>query len=523
MLLPRLSLVLPLLALVVLLALQPGDALHPAAAERLDPPDAPALARSAWPICHHDIWCSDSTPQPGLASASGARVQLLADLFNVTELADPISLVMEASGKALWGSTVSEILRVGVDTAPSAAKGLHVLARTPHNISFQFHGAYSLLSKANIYYASGADSIEAYAISTAEVDGDGETDGGGGSAETIKHVASYQLPHAQSDEHVVGLSILSDGWLAVSTSRGRVQALAPDLAAGSDILQLPGQDVVALPSHMVSNSFAVDSQDNIYVVTSLHQHSIAYSAADHTLKIRWSTQYSSGQDPWFFGRLGPGSGSTPTVFGPNGEYLVITDGQTPMRLLVFNTSDGSLAAAAPVNFVAEAEGRAGASDGNSTSEQSVVAYGNRVAVVNNWFPATAAALECERAAAHRGNEWLSHICPAVLGEAAYGVAQYELVVSPEGVATLARTWLNTEVSCTSSIPVLSRPDNTLFCLGKSTDGTFTIEALDWLTGAHRFAVPLGRGLQFNSLYAGTEIGSQKDIIMGTMAGILRVH
>lgn len=88
---------------------------------------------------------------------------------------------------------------------------------------------------------------------------------------------------------------------------------------------------------------------------------------------------------------------------------------------------------------------------------------------------------------------MQHICPAVLGEAANGVAQY--TVDP-GTCAVTRTWVNADVSCTSAIPVLSLPDNTAYCLGKRGQ-LFTIEALDWLTGQSLFHVPLGDGLQYN--------------------------
>jgi len=51
---------------------------------------------------------------------------------------------------------------------------------------------------------------------------------------------------------------------------------------------------------------------------------------------------------------------------------------------------------------------------------------------------------------------------------------------------------------------------------------YTIEAMDWNTGRSLFYVPLSSSLLANSLYAATEIGTENDIVMGTLSGILRV-
>ncbi len=73
-----------------------------------------------------------------------------------------------------------------------------------------------------------------------------------------------------------------------------------------------------------------------------------------------------------------GVGSSPTIVGRNGspELVVVTDGELPMNIRFFKTSDGSPCGAKAVTF-----------DGlrNTTSEQSVVVAENRALVVNNWW------------------------------------------------------------------------------------------------------------------------------------------
>lgn len=100
-----------------------------------------------------------------------------------------------------------------------------------------------------------------------------------------------------------------------------------------------------------------------------------------TLSSKWNTVYSS-IDPSteVIGRLGSGSGATPSLMGrlnsPEGLYVVITDDSTLMNLVVFDSLTGEEMDRAPVNF----------GDPNMTeslSEQSVLTMNNRLVVVNN--------------------------------------------------------------------------------------------------------------------------------------------
>lgn len=68
----------------------------------------------------------------------------------------------------------------------------------------------------------------------------------------------------------------------------------------------------------------------------------------------------------FWGRLGPGCGTSPTVVGPSGvaEYVVITDGESPMNILFYDVKTGALAGKQTVTF-------GGATGGNSTTGESI--------------------------------------------------------------------------------------------------------------------------------------------------------
>ena len=110
----------------------------------------------------------------------------------------------------------------------------------------------------------------------------------------------------------------------------------------------------------------------------------------------------------------------------------------------------------------------------------------------------------------------------MFGKHAFGVQQFELVSDSDGASWSVR-WSNIEVSCTSSIPVLStRVSYECFLPGSRREKTFTLESVDWDSGKSLWHKALGHSLAWNSQYAGTEIGTYDDVIMGTLTGILRV-
>ena len=127
--------------------------------------------------------------------------------------------------------------------------------------------------------------------------------------------------------------------------------------------QIPGVGEVTLPDHFVSNSIALDgTAGGVYVCTSKSMTRLQWDLSSLTVSLDWITDYGSGKDDWFYGRLGPGCGTSPTIMGPSGkpEYVVIADGESPMNILFYDASSGALAGKHPVLFN-------GATGGNSTT------------------------------------------------------------------------------------------------------------------------------------------------------------
>ena len=172
------------------------------------------------------------------------------------------------------------------------------------------------------------------------------------------------------DDHVV--------WISNYNMAG---ILSSDFSYASDPLQLPGNDQVKHENKLITNSFALDERGGIYIVNSLYMCKVQWSGANKSFKLRWSNQYHAVEPSIYWGRFGPGSGSSPTLMGRTKdglpEYVVITDGARQMNILFFDAETGELVGREPVTF--------GNSRSSSQSEQSVVVSGYKATVVNNWF------------------------------------------------------------------------------------------------------------------------------------------
>ncbi len=122
-----------------------------------------------------------------------------------------------------------------------------------------------------------------------------------------------------------------DGFLVYATSAGRVGAVSRDFNTASEILQLPGRDKALMPLRMISNNFAIDQVAELCSTVRLLEeqrhlhcdkhppapnpmewhkfepcHQVFHEIHESPLTLSWSTSYSDGADPWFYGRLGPG-------------------------------------------------------------------------------------------------------------------------------------------------------------------------------------------------------------------------
>jgi hypothetical protein len=145
--------------------------------------------------------------------------------------------------------------------------------------------------------------------------------------------------NAAQNDHLVGLTVLADGTLAATSKFAVVMAIGARAGTG----QLFLKDAMSLPSLLKTDSFQVSnsiSSDGlgVFIVTQREMVRVDFAPEENKLSFRWSTIYG-GVMPWMVGRLGPGSGSTPTVTTCEGKTLVtITDGGLPMNLMCVRQS-----------------------------------------------------------------------------------------------------------------------------------------------------------------------------------------
>ncbi|CEL97016.1 unnamed protein product [Vitrella brassicaformis CCMP3155] len=530
------------------------------------------LAASPWPTSHRTPYSQGSTPLRSLEEADADELQH--DFLNEGFLVlNPINLFYTEDLKYLWGSSWTTVFKID-RTGPEMRLAGFVEKPVEDIFGDVFHGAYSLLSHEGVFFTATGLRIEAYLDDTTKLPlGD--------------HIKRHPKPYvfaegSESKKEVIrALQMTYDGRLAFATNLGKVGVTESSIFDPSRMfggrntlayLQLgEGEDDTE-----VSNNIQVDEDGGIYVVSNKKLHKVVWDPKSMELTLAWETPYKTTAGNQL-SRLGEGSGSTPSIMGDKnvGRYVVITDGQKLMHVVVFDAETGKICDQYPVTF-----GDPWAE--SSVSEQSVLVNGWRFAVVNNevtrqrWatirnldrynFLAesegeavnnTGMVVEAEgrvvreifRTSGLRErrplllgkpatvidepdnvlfgilrNQW-----PVLVGDAPYGVEQFEFNKFTNRIRSV---WANPDVSIPNGIPCMSASSGLMYGVGKRRlltnrpaaplQGVWTLEALDWKTGEHVISHPIGSGPFTNSAYAATEIGPD-EIITGTIAGIVRVR
>ena len=271
----------------------------------------------------------------------------------------------------------------------------------------------------------------------------------------------------------------------------------------------------------VSNSIATDEDGGIYVVSERTVRRVQWTGTALSLDPAdgaWSVAYDGGPTVPAPGRLGPGSGTTPTLLGSgSGDKLVaIADGGGLMHVNLFWRDaipddwaglpghDRRFAADTPITFGDPTATR-------SVTEQSLTGRGYDVMAVSNAygppFDQTTAFSQ------------LAVVLSGTASVAPHGAEKFRW----DPVANeLTSAWANTTVSCPNGIPSMSSATGLAYCWG-ARDDVWTLEALDWRTGATVFHQPVGVGSTDNSAYAGTEVGAFGAVVSGTLGGVTAVR
>ena len=465
-----------------------------------EPPVNSFLADSHWPMTHRNPYCQASSPYPGPQKGG-----LSADsAFN---LGAPGLITLAESGpypdgkRVLWGSSSNMVFK-----ADAALNYLAAILKEDLTLTSMFStdemlsGAYTLVDRNNIFYMPRFTALYAFGDKVA---------GDRNSAIAVKRV--FEIPAENINdpaEKIVGLTLTFDGRLAFATSHGLVGVVSRSFDRACYYRFPPGE--------AISNSIACDEDGGIYVATSEKMYRVQWTGSELTIdpdKGGWSAGYETGEGSGV--RLGAGSGSTPTLMGTGNEdkFVVITDGQNLMHLVLFwrdqipgdwqqipGTKSRRIAAQVPVTF-----GDPSATD--TLSEQSVCVRGYGALVVNNQLKVPL------------DNRVISLLVSGIVPVAPYGAERFEW--NP-ATRTLETVWVNTDVSYPNGIPCMSAATNLIYDVGQEVLGGWTFEALDWNTGKSVFSYRYGTSPMFNSAYAGTEILSGRCLYSGTMLGMIRM-
>lgn len=490
----------------------------PRAVDGAEPPCNPHLAASPWAGNHRGSYAQASSPFPG-PTGPAEHVNVDHDGFASAPIVLSFSPRYRGGGRVIWASTVgltSEILKIDPRTVTVIDKYVPQVEEGSGPGTSSVSGAYNLVDADNRLHVGQARALEVYGDAVP-----GRRDS------SIALLRRFELPARAlcGDDRLVGITMTYDGHIAFATENGVVGVVPRQpgrmKAKRLHTYSVNGRDCSGGPEgevETVSNSIAADEDGGIYVVTSHAMYRIDWNGK--RLSRGWRSSYA-GAGGSGGGRLGAGSGSTPTLMGTapdDDRFVVITDGQELMHLVLMwrdevpagwrpvrKGADRRIACEIPVTFGDEDADR-------SLSEQSVLVRGNSAVVVNN----------------------LQRMDP-VVGQLPPRVAPYSQLLSglpgnaPTGVErfdwdprtrSCDVTWSNPDVAVPNGIPTMSAATDMVYGIG-ARDGVWTLEGLDWDTGEVELTVETTAFPTSNSFYAATTVGPGGTVWTGTFGGVTR--
>jgi len=466
-----------------------------------EPPKNLFLADSLWPMSHRNPYQQASSPYPGpYKTMSQDHFTFLKGLPGVITIA--FSGKYPDGSRAIWCSNQRVVFKARfedkrlVDVAKIKKEGFSWVDIINPDVGIS--GAYVILDKDNTFFVPRFNKLYAYGD---DVQGDPDS--------SIRLKGSFEIPKDElidEEEIIIGINLTYDGMIALVTNKGLVCVVSRTF---DEVHYFRfGKD------EEISNSIAIDEDNGIYVVTSKKMYRVQWTGEKLTINEReggWSADYEVGSDIAGV-RLGVGSGSTPTLMGTGQQdkFVVITDGQRLMNIVLFwrekipadwkqisGTKDRRIAAQTSITF-GNREAK------KSSSEQSVCIRGYGALVVNNELN-----IDTDK------RVW------AIIRSGDPDVAPYgaEKFVWNPAKRELKSVWSNKEISFPNGIPCMSAATNLIYDVGQR-NGTWTFEALDWDTGKSMFHYGIGKRFWYNSTWAATAIGPYGTINSGAFLGIM---
>ncbi|WP_406276824.1 hypothetical protein OHT93_33565 [Streptomyces sp. NBC_00191] len=269
------------------------------------------------------------------------------------------------------------------------------------------------------------------------------------------------------------------------TRLGRVGTVDPRTSAIRSV-RLDGEEI--------QNSFSV-AEDGVSIVSDHALYSFR-ADAEGTPRIQWRQTYDrgTGTKP---GSVNQGSGTTPDLFGDG--YVAITDNADDrMNVLVYRRGTGipadrRLVCKVPVF-----------GSGASTTDNSLITWGNSIVVENNYGYENPLSLTFGR---------------SVVG----GVSRIDVREDGGGCDTV---W-HSEVRSPSTVPKLSTANGLLYFYEKEPNklgiDAWYLTAIDFRTGERRWRVLTGTGPSYDNNWAPITIGPDGTAYAGVFNGIMAVR
>lgn len=456
----------------------------------------------------------------------------------------------EDGGRAVWSTvTGADAAVIKIDHEAFEIIDWYVPAQredNPPGFTLGLSGAYTAIDSKNRFIVGRTRFVGFYRDG---VEGDRAS-----AIELEKRIFMPDEVFCNEDDVIAGMSLTYDGYLAFATELGNLFVISPD-ADPENLGEIPvvsTNDNCATADEadleIVSNSVAVDENGGIYVLTSAAMYRFDWDGS--RLARRWRAAYESSEEVPSPIRLGPGSGSTPSLMGTDADddrFVVITDGQALMNLVLFwrdevpadwepiaPGKDPRIACEVPVDY--------GTGATEAISEQSVAVRGYAAVVVNDLLTNPTINPPSMLALAQLGQNTVSALEGGIPEKAPFG---FERIDWDPATRTCSTVWANSDISVPNGIPSISEASGLVYGAGQR-DGQWGLEGLDFETGESRVWAEAGPGACLpqhlailgllpgvtealtevpdsceNSFYAATTVGPDGMVYQGTLNGVTR--
>ena len=509
-----------------------------------------AFGDTVWAGSHRASYAQGSSALPGPADSQTSKSEHLVLPGPGIPVITSFSAPYEDGGRAVWSTVLgAESAIVKVDHETFEIIDWYVPGEREENppaFALGLSGAYTAIDAQNRFIAGRTDFVSFFGDS---VEGDRLSP-----IELKKRIALPPEVFCNEDDVIAGMSLTYDGHLAFATELGNLFVIPadPDPDGLGDVPVVSTNEDCATADEadleIVSNSIAIDEAGGIYLLTSAAMYRFNWDGS--TLSRVWRAEYESAAEVPSPIRLGPGSGSTPSLMGTKADddhFVVITDGQALMNLVLFwrdevpedwepiaPGKDPRIACEIPVDF--------GTGAAEAISEQSVAVRGYSAVVVNDLLTNPTINPPSMSPLAAAAQNLVSALEGGIPEKAPFGLERIDW--DPE-TRTCSTVWANSEISVPNSIPSISEASDLVYGAGQR-DGQWGLEGLDFETGESRVWVEAGPGTCpqenegllallpgvgdvleqvpdscENSVYAATTIGPDGMVYQGTLNGMTR--